>query len=237
MAFEKIKSGFARLKNEARPSSQENFLTWYASESKKLYDYLLRMSGEIDKSINVVKEVLNSIQDQEEYLDEDLKHLRKNIYATARSFSADCWNADTAQLENAAMVTGASKLEAADGFIRSLPGWKREPIVLVSKSDFDIGDAAEIMGSEKALLEEDIQQTLDAMSQNMQITLAEAKSLVRLIPLHPMPDHATHTTMALSQLIGDIDDVELSFWQKNKVNGLWVACGIFILLMIFWMFS
>ena len=84
------------------------------SEREGLYDYLLRMTGQVSRSSDTVDEVYQSLTETDETLNaiESCVDLRICLYKTARKFNADIWNADTAKLVNS-LLEGPGATESS----------------------------------------------------------------------------------------------------------------------------
>ncbi len=127
-------------------------------ERGKLYDYMMRMTGQVSRSGDTIDEVYQSLGGEALELIDSLTELRVCLYTTARKFSGDIWNADTAKLVNPLLEERTAKsghgdilpsgdpmklpgaelipkqdrpmLIAVDRALRLMPGREREALLL-----------------------------------------------------------------------------------------------------------
>ncbi len=179
-------------------------------ESHNLYDYLMRMTGQMERSAETCEEVVRVITkwvEQEPAV--SYKLIRKKFYMTARSFNADIWQGDVENLENKAYSddqnanANALRLQflALEKLMNQMDGFEREIILLKVKYGFDSQEIKDL-----TKLTEDVDPVLSKSLASIQLqeSGADIRDQIAAIPLHPKPESVTHHTQALSQLMRDL---------------------------------
>jgi DNA-directed RNA polymerase specialized sigma24 family protein len=177
-----------------------------AAERNRLFDYIMRMSGQLVRSAEIADEsigVLENDCDQVDSLDELLIYL----YKTARNFARDIWNADTSKLENNAYQAGGSKEQnlavKVEHQLRALPPLQREAVILRERLGFALDEVAEIMMTPPSDIELAFAQGLSSIENGM---LEHAQKVPELIlNLRPFnrPTHERPDTQNLSLIMND----------------------------------
>jgi len=200
-----LKSLFGKFK-EGDPEALEAILS---SEKDRLFDYLMRMTGQVSRSVETLSESINGIfpvADQEENFQDFLVLL----YRTARSFAIEDWNADTSRLENVAYSssdTGLSEkmtlqILELERVLRSLPAKQREVILLRLRYGFSLDEIAGISSYPLSDVEE-------FLAQGLSVTEAALGSdkipdyMVKLLSF-PIPDDQNDGTQNLSLIVRDL---------------------------------
>lgn len=179
-------------------------------ESHNLYDYLMRMTGQMERSAETCEEVVRVTS---KWVEQDpsvsYKLIRKKFYMTARSFNADIWQGDVENLENVAFADDqdAKANDLKDQFLglekllNKMDGFEREIILLKVKYGFDSQEIKEL-----TKLTEDVDPVLSKSLATLQTkaTTADIRDQIAALPLHPKPESVTHHTQALSQLMRDL---------------------------------
>lgn len=182
----------------------------------ELFDFLFRMSGQRDTVMRVIDESVVALNEESRSKLRTSDDIFVAIYATARSFCSHTWNADTSELINEGYnnleLTGPSPLpkksdiEVAEKTLSRIPSWEREPILLHLRCGFSFDLVARIMSSSTKAVEEGFNGALLKLAQACHMgDPAVLVALVRHIPYFPSSQASVHHTMALSQLMGDID--------------------------------
>ena len=178
-------------------------------EASNLYDYLLRMTGQVDRSLEtadeVVKVIVKWFENQPEVT---YKTVRKKFFQTARNFCADIWDADVADLRNLAyedsLVKSAHDLfliEKIEKATNMMSGVDREILLLRVKYGFDAPEISEITKYDDNILQS-ISKVLEEMEEKY--ATDQIEDIISEIPLHPKPEKQTHHTKALSDVMKNI---------------------------------
>lgn len=213
------------------------------AERPVLFDYLLRMTGQVSRSAETVDEVFLSLS-EEVFADlEDYRGLRVCLLMTARKFNADIWDADTAKLVNARLEAptpeGVKDDEARldpgelqsflqlDRGLRVLPGQERECVYLRGRLGLTAAEVAEIMNLHVDQVEKSYEDGLRQLSSLPGGTDALPKFLGRLL-LHPVPHRSSHATVNLSMVMQGIKTRPVGIWSPVRLTivALLVAAGL-----------
>lgn len=200
-------------------------------ERMPLYDYLMRMTGQISRSVDTVDEVFQSLNEETlETLDSypDLKVL---LFTTARKFNADIWNAETSKLANAAFEEPAkgSALDEKtlrerqgqallDKALRSLPGMEREVLCLSARCQFDNAEIAEIMAVGEHQVEDKLAVALAKVESEYAATGGKAESALGKLPSHPIPPRSSQATVNLSMVMQGIKTKPVGLWSPLRIG-------------------
>jgi DNA-directed RNA polymerase specialized sigma24 family protein len=177
----------------------------FASENERLFDYLMRMTGQVSKSAETATEAINAlapVADREESL-QDLLVL---LYKTARNFTIEIWNADTSRLENAAyeaILNGRPDkttvgLTTLEHVLRSLPPKQREILILHERFGFSPDEIAEITGYGLGDVEEIFAQALGITESAFAGNAELVPELMTKLYSFPFPDENSMNTQNLS---------------------------------------
>lgn len=200
--------------------SAENYSTGDQSEDLEsqrpmLYDYLFRMTGEAELSVNSVDEVIRAVGAAATSTPLDLKIV---LYQTARNFNSPAWNADTADLINEGLTGEHEGQPVSDGpdsvqlelnystefeeVFRTLPGPLRETLILCERSGFDHGATARVMGVREEQVAEWYEQGLAELERRLP-DLHASQEVSAMMP-HPLPASVTGSTVAISEVIANV---------------------------------
>jgi DNA-directed RNA polymerase specialized sigma24 family protein len=208
-------------------------------EREALYDYLLRLTGQMSRSYETIDEVFVALSDETVGTLDTYAELRTCLFVTARRFNADIWNADTARLREAELGESVGDedelrraLQIVDRALRTLPGVEREAALLVGRLGFSRPEAAEIMSlsdTEVELREATGYQHIDAA------LLADtspgdtppdgftAAQLIARLPRHTLPPRSSQRTIDLSMVMQGI---------KTRPDGLGSPLRIALILFV-----
>lgn len=179
-----------------------------ASERERLFDYLMRMTGQLSKSADTATEATNvvgAVADKEE----SLQDLLIVLYKTARNFAVDAWNADTSRLENSAYddeKSGDARkndkqlplLIALEQVLRSLAPTQREILLLRERYGFAPDEICEITSFSMSEVEETFAVTLNIVESAMSGSANAVPELIAKLRVFPIPEGDTDTTQNLS---------------------------------------
>jgi DNA-directed RNA polymerase specialized sigma24 family protein len=181
------------------------------SESERLFDYLMRMTGQMSRSHETVLEVCQSVKAvADEH--EDLQEFLVVFYKTARKFSIDIWNADTSRLENSAYGApmGAKPdkdfalMLALESIVRSLPPKQREILILHERLGFSPDEIAEITSYGMSDVEEIFAQALGVAEAALTGDAEKVPALMTKLLPFPVPQSDDITTQNLSMVFKDL---------------------------------
>ncbi len=183
-------------------------------ERQDLYDYLLRMTGQISRSDETVDEVFQAFTEDMLESIQSYNELKISLFVTARKFNADIWSADTAKLINLALEPLDDKKVELQRFIetdvrvRSLPAKDREVLILGVRQKFAREDIKEITGF--SLTE------IDGALERAQAIVSDVE-LVRTMPSHPLPVRSRQETQNLSIVMRGIKTKPVGVWSPVRI--------------------
>jgi DNA-directed RNA polymerase specialized sigma24 family protein len=216
------KSDASTLLERAKTGEKAALKALLARERGLLYDYLMRMTGQMQRSLDTVDEVFLAMNARALQDVEDVRQLRGILIKTVRKFSLDIWNAGTSMLENAALSAGESdpprsgkkpvasqptQQQIFDKAFRSLSGGERETLWLAWNLRWTEDTIAEATFRTK----EEVQSLLKQGIAKIRVeapSLAgiEAMALGRLQVPHPVELAKTGVTVELSQVMRGIQE-------------------------------
>lgn len=214
----------------------EAFEAVLSSESGRLFDYLMRMNGQISRSYEIMQESLNGVRhiaDQKE----DLQDLMVLLYKTARSFSIEIWNADTSKLENSAYLSGAgaeldsrtaAQLVELEKVLRSLPAKQREAVLLKVRYGFADEDIVAITGYSVDDVQEFLSHSMSVLESATDLNSQKVANLMIQLLFFPIPDQGDHGTQNLSLVVRDLKKSSKSV----RIGLIRVVTGIVLLIII-----
>jgi DNA-directed RNA polymerase specialized sigma24 family protein len=158
-----------------------------------LFDYCMRMTGDVMKSSSLVDEASQALA---EMLSggghmADTEDFRLLLFREARIKGGDAWHADTSLLQNPSLQRDANPAQATlDMVLRQLSGKEREAILLVERYAFKPADASQIAGVEieefDGFLAMAWQMILSRLPPGaVPVAVAGRASPIELLPNHP----------------------------------------------------
>lgn len=215
----------------AKKGDEEALKTLLERERPLLYDYLMRMTGQMQRSLDTVDEVfltMNAkvIQDVGKAAD-----LRAKLIKTVRKFSLDIWNADTGVLENAGVLamteasnrrgktapTTASQ-KSFDRAFRSLPGPEREVLWLTWNLGWDDQAIAESTFRTAVEVDHIREQAILALKALSPMLASQSMgALGALQRPHPVVLQGTQVTIELSQVMRGIRERPVRLWSWGRL--------------------
>ncbi len=203
---------FRRVKSKSGGSLFDLF----EAERLDLYDYLLRMTGQVSRSDDTVDEVFQAFTEEMLESITSYQELRVSLYVTARKFNADIWGDDTSKLANQSLesLDGSEKTEGWQKFgetdvrLRSLPSKQREVLLLRERCHFSQGEISEITGMTESLVGEQL---------GLAIKIIPNLELVKMMPHHPLPEKSRLETQNLSIVMRGIKTKPVGVWSPGKL--------------------
>jgi DNA-directed RNA polymerase specialized sigma24 family protein len=188
-------------------------------EQPRLFDYLLRMTGDTPRSSSCVEEVIEALKATPQDW-QNLSSLRISLYKTSRSFIADLWNNSAGDLENLKIKQRLDskrlkleqrladiKLIEVDRALQSLHGSEREPIILMHRYDFSLKNAAKIMGMEPKSFDSAYRTAMAKLVKTGPLDLGTEEDFAECVndlDLHPPPEVVHKFDTDLQELIVSI---------------------------------
>lgn len=205
------------------------------NEKPYLYDYIFRMCGQIQIAEKLLEESINAVKIQHSKIT-SLKDFRTLLFATARSFGADVWNANTSQLQNAGFQVLSQNNESIDLFLLSfvekqlnlLSPLEKEILILEYKYSFDIDDICHVIRLPLKNVLEFKSNSLKKFENKLRLSTDEIIKIIQQIPLHPLEEKSTLTTKAFSEILQDVKINQ----QSKKRNIAYIFFLIIIILII-----
>ncbi len=205
------------------------------SEKNRLFDYIMRMTGQLSRSLDATTETINVVMPVADH-EESLEDLLVVLYKTARNFSLDIWNADTSRLENSAYGTSnvdkgdksISSLLALEHIIRSLPPKQREILILHERLGFSPDEIADITSYPVGEVEEIFAQALGVTEAALTGDAEKVPEFMTKIYSFPIPEADEQVTQNLSMVFKDLKKS-----SKSTPGGvLKLMMGILLVIMI-----
>ena len=200
-----------------------------------LYDYLLRMTGDVERSVQTIDEVLLSVKDSS-LPSQSYDELRLLIYQTARRFNGDAWNADTTRLTNGALdhqMGEPAAIRQIEDCFRTLPGPEREALYLRTKADFEAEQVASVMGIAAAQVELRFAKGCERLVDQGNFGDQQIEALVSRLPNHPIPEASINATVDLSLVMRGIRTKPAIRWRRLTLY-LTAALGLGAGLAYYW---
>lgn len=213
-----------------------------------LYDYLMRMTGQMTRSHDSVSEVFQSINEDVLANVGNYYELRLLLYSTARKFNADIWNAETSQLTNAALESSSESggegpvetasseravLRGVDRTLRAQPPREREVVLLWARAKFDYGEISEIMTISESEAERSNANALSRINAACSSANQDVETLLMHLPEHPMPTLSDHHTTNLSMVMQGLRAQPAGLWSPTRLIVLVLALAA-VVVTIFW---
>jgi DNA-directed RNA polymerase specialized sigma24 family protein len=182
-----------------------------SDERERLFDFLMRMTGQVAKSTEVLQEAINAVlpvADQEDNLHEFLVV----FYRTARSFSIEAWNADTSRLENSSYSVneiGTSEkikeeLLDCERVVRSLPGMQREVVFLHLRLGFSVEEVSDITSYTEDDVREYLDQAQGIIAVALNVPMEKLKQTLYKLKFFAIPNDEYDGTQNLSLVVRDL---------------------------------
>ncbi|MCX6124999.1 MAG: hypothetical protein NTV34_09670 [Proteobacteria bacterium] len=213
---------FADFKN----GDPDGLLMILKSERARVFDYTMRMTGQLIRSAEVTDEALSSIELATDEPD-TLQELLVLIYKTSRTFAIDVWNADTTKLENSAYAGLQGKDIQAFGqieaIIRAIQPSHREVLLLRDRYGFALDEVAEIMGMGSSDVELIFAQALSMVENEAPELTPRMSEILRRMEVFARPENDGPSTQNLSLIMQDFrksNSLGSSPWRMVRVGVL-----------------
>jgi DNA-directed RNA polymerase specialized sigma24 family protein len=186
-------------------------------EKPILFDYALRMTGEINRSWEAIQEQVNSLNASHLGQCGNSFVFRQALLMGLRNQLQSIWHRDTSRLENAAYLAqmnpdtenlksiNSNETSIARDFDREfhhLPGQEREALWLKARLQATPEEIVQVMSVKIQEVERSLVAALFRLENKSYG--CDPESLVARLPFHPMPAPMTQVTMELSQVMQGI---------------------------------
>lgn len=202
-------------------------------EQGTLYDYSMRMSGNMARSKEAAEHSLRFILQR---FDSQTPYpiVRRELFKILRSYNHDIWNADTSNLENPAVNNWQAKEglfkknegQSLDRFMHRLPASDREIVLLKSRYLFVFSDVENILQNQDPV-ETIYKKTLAELSMMVSKQPEITASIINQIPSYDLPPETKFHTQALSDLMVDMQG------RKSIFNPNYILLTLAFLTLLF----
>jgi RNA polymerase sigma factor (sigma-70 family) len=209
------------------------------SERQSLYDYMMRMTGQVQKSSETIEEVYVSLNEGVLNELETYEDLRLLLYTTTRRFSADIWNANTSMLENIGILEqlesdplgeeGLRQLkfqQDLDRGIRSLKPFEREVVYLRLVVGMAFSEISDVVGNLQESVESRYATAVRGLTESMGKNQDEVEDGLHRICKHPMPPRSSPATVNLSMVMEGIKTKPSGVWSVKRIVFLFVLAAL-----------
>ncbi|MFK7823505.1 MAG: hypothetical protein AB8G05_05080 [Oligoflexales bacterium] len=218
-------------------------------EKSYLYDFLIRMTGDQNRSISVVEQVLNQMLNSEEVW-QQLNKLRLALYLKARNLMIKVWNADVTKLEHPSLIhvlrnpeSDRKALKRAKAYshlnqaISTCEGHGREIVILHLRIKFTFSEIAQVMGHSRDFVEEHYGKAIKLIKNNVPNLPPDPRKAISNLDVYPFPQVNDADATDLSGLIGGIERDRQMDVLKTSFYGFLVAavfslCIVIIVLLL-----
>lgn len=181
-------------------------------EKENLYNYIFRMTGQVDKTIDGIYETF-SIFEKNKSQHEDIKNLLVEVYSEARKIMLNTWNEDTSNLKNIHIekkiaeknvnpddMKRIKEFSKIDHIVASLELKQREIAILYIIRGFSIEDTAKIMDENVPVIVIEHSSLLREL--NLKIKAKEdVQKILKKLPKHPIPHNESLQITDLQELM------------------------------------
>lgn len=215
------------------------------NERMSLFDYLMRMIGQVEKSSDTIDEVFLTITEDILADLQSFDDLRVMLYATSRRFNSDIWNADTTLLENEGIgaafhdkgvdkeiLDGLNFLQALDRAQRALKPFEREVAYLRLSAGLAMSDISDILGQPQLAIEKAYDSAMSNLVSATNFTRDQVEDGLHRMPKHPLPPRSSHATVNLSMVMEGIKTRPAGVWSIRRT----VILTLIVLAVAAWYF-
>ena len=181
-----------------------------------LFDFILRMTGDVNLSKETVEDTYKKILSTESDW-ESLAQIRFEVYSCARSMHPNRWNADVSKLQHPSLISiikdprtdkrekikaqAYSKLNTAIGQHQALG---REILLLHVRSKFTLSEIGKLIGISREESEQEYGQSIRFLRSQVPNLPNDPRKVISTLSNHPLPREEGGETTDLSGLIGGI---------------------------------
>ncbi|MGE0172224.1 MAG: RNA polymerase sigma factor [Oligoflexales bacterium] len=201
--------------------------------SRQTHDYVLRMTGDV-KSSKIFSSDLDSLIAEHAESADDFFELRKEIFRKARLLHFDIWNMETPHLENEGFGFKEEPdrtrdlLMSLDKALQTLPGSQREALLLRRYYSFEDRDASDVMNTSAETIAQLCNEAEDRLRARVNLDDDFTENLAAL-PLHPLPEISDYSSIALSQIIENVQRSQPKRWPDQRRV---LAFGLLVLVLL-----
>lgn len=206
-----------RLFRKFRQGDMQAFADLIQAERPLLYDYLMRMTGEVSRSLDTIDEVVQTLsEDAVEELRDPLA-FRLLLFSNARRAAAGAWNAETPRLLNASLeqpphqdknedhyIKEYQAFRALDKALRNLPGREREVVILRSRGSLEFEHIADMLNTSADEAEGIFLSGMQKIDAECSGLVVGPEAALQRMPGHPLPDRGSQATINLSMVMEGI---------------------------------
>lgn len=188
-------------------------------ERPQLYDYLMRMTGDVTRALDTIEELYRVVAPQASHY-KSWSQFRTLLYTTVRNFNLDAWNAETSNLENSGLkkITDIDLMYTKiDQYIRLLPGQHRETLICSYIYGLRPVELAKVVRRGEQIIAVDAEAILSDLSERSGMSKTDLFSRFKNFPMHQIKGVNSNNTVALSQVMGSMEEVE-SRHNQQKVK-------------------
>ncbi len=214
----------------------EALSTIISSEKVRLYDFTMRMIGQLGKSSDLMDEAIAAVEYDADS-SETLQEFLVSLYKTTRNFGKEVWNSDTSKLENAAYQPSGGKelqnLLKLESQLRILPANQKEVILLRERYGFALDEVAEIMMVPASDVEILFAQGLTTLEENMLEHSNRLPEMILNLKPFSKPENMSPETQNLSLIMNDFkktNKMASTTWRRVRIG-----CYLVILVLV-WVF-
>ncbi len=235
-----------RLFRKFRSGQTGALLEILESERQSIYDYMMRMTGQVQKSSETIEEVYISLNEGILTELQTYEDLRLLLYTTTRKFSADIWNANTSMLENSAILANVDSdplgedglrqvkfQQDLDRGIRGLKPFEREVVYLRLVVGMAFSEISDVVGNSQDAVEKSFQSAIEALSKTIGKSQDEIEDGLHRICKHPMPPRSSPATVNLSMVMEGIKTKPSGVWSMKRI----IFLSLVVVLVACWFLS
>lgn len=204
-----------KLFDDFSEGDQNALLKILESERPALFDYLLRMTGDVSSSQQAITLSEDKMLAKPTW--PSLAALRFEHYKRCRQKMAASWNADVSRLENPSLMSAsdnprlsdkekkkARAYSRLDRAIAACDAMGREVVLLHVRSKFAFDEISQILRVEPEVVEKSYAKAIKYLQAKLPSLPADPRQVIKTLAPHRLPDDdMTHAT-DLHELIGGL---------------------------------
>jgi len=212
-------------------SNGEEWEEIFSLEKKSLYDYVLRMTGNILGTSESLEEVFLALKRTNARYS-TYQDLRVVLFSTVRSFNAHVWNADTSKsikpsvslepIEISSIKAHQSKQEMlrVERSLSGLAPWERETVILNMREGFSFAEIATITSMDQKVVMSNFYSALRNIKRDCAELGEKVPTILIALPKYHSPARTTFNTLNLSAFI---EDLKAARSKPLKIGAFFVA--------------